>query len=210
MEAEGRDGQNGNGNAASAKAFTDAACFFEPTLTAQRLGWEEASLPIAGGTFSTASGAAGGFADGAIGRGQGAVGVASRRGHDCAVGEGDGAVGIVHGSPHDSPVGERDGAVGVAAEVIHECAVGQSEGVVGMESGRREAVFGHNEGRQHHGTGPAGGGLRGGSDDGDNGKRGEQEGHAEGEGGEDVFHRGVFLAGCAVNRRDGVSSAAYR
>ena len=95
MEAEGRDGQNGNGNengnenggdAASAKAFTDAACFFEPTLTAQRLGREEASLPVAGGTFSTVSGAAGGFADGAIGRGQGAVGVASRRGHDCAVG----------------------------------------------------------------------------------------------------------------------------
>jgi len=78
-----------------------------------------------------------------------------------------------------------------------------------MESGRREAVFRHDEGRQHHGTGPAGG-LRGGGDDGDNGKRGEQEGHAEGEGGEDVFHGGVFLAGCEVNRRDGVSSGAYR
>ena len=66
MEAEGRDGESANGNenesgngnenenengsgnenenenggdAAPAKEFTDAACFFEPTLTAQRLGW---------------------------------------------------------------------------------------------------------------------------------------------------------------------------
>jgi len=190
-----RTGTRTEENAASAKAFTDAACFFDPTLTAQRLGREEASLPVAVGTFSAVSGAAGGFADGAIGRGEGAVGVASRRGHDRAVGEGDGAVGIVHGSPHERAVGERDGAVGVAAELIHEGAIGQSAGVVGMESGRREAVFGHDERRQHHGTGPAGGGLRGGSDDGDNGERGKQEGHAEGERGEDVFHGGVFLAG---------------
>ena len=52
MEAEGRDGESANenknknenenengGDAAPAKEFTDAACFFEPTLTAQRLGW---------------------------------------------------------------------------------------------------------------------------------------------------------------------------